>query len=116
MQGSKKFRAKLFTNFRLDQFVPDDNFYKILKKNFDHNFIYKSTKKVYSHTGRPGLDPIVFFKMLLVGYLENCPTDRGLERLFQMRMDLRYFIASNITSIVTTSFTSKSALDSQDIH
>jgi len=45
-----------------------------------------STKKVYSHTGRPGLDPIVFFKMLLVGYLENCPTDRGLERLFQMRI------------------------------
>jgi len=92
MQGNKKFRPKLFTNFRLDQFVPDNNFYKVLKNKLDLSFIYKSTKNVYSHTGRPGLDPVVFFKMLLVGYLENCPTDRGLERLFQMRMDLRYFI------------------------
>jgi len=87
-----KFRPKLFTNFRLDHFVPDTNFYKVLKNKLDLSFIYKSTKKVYSHTGRPGLDPVVFFKMLLVGYLENCPTDRGLERLFQMRMNLRYFI------------------------
>ena len=96
MQGKKRFRPRLFSNFRLDEFVPDNNFYKILKKELDLNFIYKSTKSVYSHTGRPGLDPVVFFKMLLAGYLENCPTDRGLERLFQMRMDLRYFIDHDI--------------------
>lgn len=100
MQGNKKFRPKLFTNFRLDQFVPDNNFYKVLKGKLDLSFIYKSTKKVYSHTGRPGLDPVVFFKMLLVGYLENCPTDRGLERLFQMRMDLRYFIDYDVDETI----------------
>lgn len=100
MQGNKKFRPKLFTNFRLDQFVPDDNFYKILKAKLDLTFIYKATKEVYSHTGRPGLDPVVFFKMLVVGYLENCPTDRGLERLFQMRMDLRYFIDYDVDETI----------------
>lgn len=100
MQGNKKFRPKLFTNFRLDQFVPNDNFYKILKYKLDLSFIYTSTKKVYSHTGRPGLDPVVFFKMLLVGYIENCPTDRGLERLFQMRMDLRYFIDHDVDETI----------------
>ena len=30
MQGKKKFTPKLFVNFRLDEAVPDDNFYKIL--------------------------------------------------------------------------------------
>lgn len=96
MQGKKNFKPRLFANFRLDEFVPDNNFYKILKSELDLDFIYKSTKSVYSHTGRPGLDPVVFFKMILAGYLENCPTDRGLERLFQMRMDLRYFIDHDI--------------------
>ena len=66
--GLQKFTPKLFVNFRLDEAVPDDNFYKILKKNLDLNFIYEETKSVYSHTGRPGIDPVVFFKMLLVGY------------------------------------------------
>ncbi|MDH5415213.1 MAG: IS1182 family transposase [Flavobacteriaceae bacterium] len=92
MQGKKNFTPKLFVNFRLDEAVPNDNFYKILKKHLNLNFIYKETKAVYSHTGRPGIDPIVFFKMLLVGYLENICTDRKLEREFQNRLDLRFFI------------------------
>jgi len=92
MQGKKKFTPKLFVNFRLDEAVPDDNFYKILKKHLDLKFIYKETESVYSHTGRPGIDSVVFFKMLLVGYLENICTDRKLEREFQNRLDLRFFI------------------------
>jgi len=43
MQGRKKFTPKMFVNFRLDEAVPDDNFYKILKKHLDLNFIYKET-------------------------------------------------------------------------
>jgi len=38
------------------------------------------------------MDPVVFFKMLLTGYLENICTDRKLEREFQNRLDLRFFI------------------------
>ena len=82
----------MFVNFRLDEAVPEDNFYKILKKHLNLNFIYKETESVYSHTGRPGIDPVVFFKMVLAGYLENICTDRKLEREFQNRLDLRYFI------------------------
>ena len=98
--GLQKFTPKLFVNFRLDEAVPDDNFYKILKKNLDLNFIYEETKSVYSHTGRPGIDPVVFFKMLLVGYLENICTDRKLEREFQNRLDLRYFIDHDLEDII----------------
>lgn len=92
MQGKKKFTPKLFVNFRLDEQVPEDNFYKILKKHLNLDFIYKETASVYSNTGRPGIDPVVFFKMLLVGYLENIANDRALERLFQLRLDLLFFI------------------------
>ena len=96
MQGKKKFTPKMFTNFRLDEQIPANNFYKVLKSHLDLRFIYKATESVYSHTGRPGMDPVVFFKMLLVGYLENICTDRGLEKLFQLRLDLLYFIDHDI--------------------
>ena len=99
-RGKKNFTPKLFVNFRLDEAVPDDNFYKILKKNLSLNFIYKETESVYSHTGRPGIDPVVFFKMLLVGYLENICTDRKLEREFQNRLDLRFFIDHDLGDII----------------
>lgn len=96
MQGKKKYTPKLFVNFRLDEQIPADNFYRILKQKLDLSFVYKETESVYSHTGRPGIDPVVFFKMLLVGYLENICTDRALERLFQLRLDLLYFIDHDI--------------------
>jgi len=92
MQGRKRFTPRMFVNFRLDEHIPSDNFYKILKGHLDLHFVYKETESVYSHTGRPGIDPVVFFKMLLVGYLENICTDRKLEREFQNRLDLRFFI------------------------
>ena len=91
-----KYTPKLFVNFRLDEQIPADNFYRILKQTLDLSFVYKETASVYSHTGRPGIDPVVFFKMLLVGYLENICTDRSLERLFQLRLDLLYFIDHDI--------------------
>ena len=100
MQGKKKFTPKLFVNFRLPDQIPDDNFYKVLKDKLDLRFVYKSTADAYSHTGRPSLDPVVFFKMLLVGYLENICSDRALERLFQLRLDLLYFIDHDIVDSV----------------
>ena len=100
MQGKKNFTPKLFVNFRLPDHIPDDNFYKILKDKLDLRFVYKSTESVYGKTGRPSLDPVVFFKMLLVGYLENICSDRALERLFQLRLDLLYFIDHDLTDLV----------------
>lgn len=100
MQGKKNFTPKLFVNFRLPDHIPDDNFYKVLKDKLDLQFVYKSTELVYGKTGRPSLDPVVFFKMLLVGYLENVCSDRALERLFQLRLDLLYFIDHDLTDSV----------------
>lgn len=96
MKGIKKFTPKLFTNFNLVDAVPDDNFYKILSQKLSLSFIYTQVDDFYSHTGRPSLDPVVFFKILLVGYLENMCNDRGLERMIQNRLDLRLFIGYDI--------------------
>jgi transposase len=95
-QGKKSFQPKMFFNFYLPDQIPDDNFYKVLKKHLDLRFIYSETKDIYSHTGRPSLDPVVFFKCLLIGYLENICSDRALEKAIQLRLDLLYFIDHDI--------------------
>lgn len=97
MQGTKNFQPKMFVNFRLDEHIPQDNFYRILKGILDLSFIKKKTHFYYSKKmGRPSLDPVVFFKIVLAGYLENICSDRALERMINMRLDLRYFIDYDI--------------------
>ncbi len=71
MEGKRKYNPKLFVSFSLDEQIPADNYYRLLKQKLDLNFVYKETEPVCAHTDRPGIDPVVFFKILLVGYLEN---------------------------------------------
>jgi len=93
MQGTKTFQPKMFVNFRLDEHIPKDDFYRVLKRTLDLSFIKSKTKFCYSSKmGRPSLDPIVFFKIVIVGYLENICSDRALERMINNRLDLRFFI------------------------
>ncbi len=96
MQGKKKNPPKLFYNFSLEEYIPANNFYRILKRHLDLSFVYKDTEKYYGHTGRPSLDPVVFFKCMIIGYLENICSDRALERTVQMRLDLKYFIGYDL--------------------
>ncbi|MBK9290981.1 MAG: transposase [Bacteroidetes bacterium] len=62
----------------LDDLVPQDNFYRILHRELDLNFLYQSTKHFYSTEGQESIDPVVFFKICLVGYLNNINYDRKL--------------------------------------
>jgi len=54
----------------------------------DLQSIYSDTKDLYGHTGNPSIDPVVFFKLMLTGYLENITSDRKLVEHCSMRMDI----------------------------
>jgi transposase len=92
MQGRKAFEERLFTNFLLSDRVPADNFYRRLKDTLDLRFIYKATAKYYGTEGQESIDPAVFFKLILVGYLENLGSDRRIINTASMRLDILYFI------------------------
>lgn len=78
MQGRKDYTEKLFMSFQLSDRIPKENFYRRLRQTLDLNFLYKDTKELYGKTGNPSIDPVVFFKLLLTGYLENITSDRKL--------------------------------------
>ena len=96
MQGKKPYEEKLFTTFRLSEHIPDDNFYRRLRSALDLRFLYKETRAFYGRTGNPGLDPVVFAKLCLVGYLENIGSDRRLMQHCLMRLDILYFLGYDL--------------------
>lgn len=96
MQGKKQYTEKLFTNFQLSDRVPADNFYRRLKEKLDLEFLREETKSYYGTEGNPSIDPLVFFKLILVGYLENLNSDRKIISHAAMRLDVLYYIGYDI--------------------
>ena len=75
MQGQKDYTEKLFINFHLSKRVPKDNFYRRLKGVPDLNYLYMSMRAYYGRCGNKSIDPVVFFKLCLMGYLKNIISD-----------------------------------------
>ena len=96
MQGKKIYQEKLFTNFLLSERVPEQNFYRQLKGVLDLGYLYKLTASYYGSSGQKSIDPLVFFKLCLVGYLENIISDRKLIQHCSMRLDILYFIGYDL--------------------
>ena len=92
MQGKKTYQEKLFSNVQLSNLVPETNFYRLLKDVLHLDFLYERTKQYYGASGQKSIDPVVFFKLCLVGYLENIISDRKLIAHASMRLDLLYFL------------------------
>lgn len=96
MQGKKNYQEKLFISFQLSNQVPEDNFYRRLKDLIDFNFLYRRTTEYYGDEGQKSIDPVVFMKLMLVGYLENINSDRRIISSSKMRLDILYFLGYDL--------------------
>lgn len=96
MQGKKPQQEKLFISFQLSNHVPEDNFYRRLASELDLQFLYQLTAPYYGTEGQKSIDPVVFMKLMLVGYLENLNSDRRIITISRLRLDILYFIGYNL--------------------
>jgi transposase len=96
MQGKKHYTEKLFTSFQLSDHVPQDNFYRRLKEILNLHWLYKATEKYYGSEGQKSIDPVVFFKLILIGYLENLASDRRIMQTAGMRLDMLLFLGYDL--------------------
>jgi transposase len=96
MQGHKQFVGKVVLRFRLSERVPKHNLYRQLSELLDWDFLYLQTQALYSHTGQPSLDPVVFFKLMLVSRLESLVSDRRLIEHCSLRLDILYFLGYEV--------------------
>jgi len=96
MQGKKIYTPKLIYQVHLDNLVPQDNFYRKLDEVLDMSFLYKVTAPYYGTEGQGSIDPVVFFKICVVGYLNNINSDRKLIEYCSNCLDVRLFIKYDI--------------------
>ena len=96
MQGKKEYAEKLFLNFRLSERVPKENFYRRLKETLNLSYLRKLTEKYYGREGQKSIDTEVFFKFMLIGYLENINSDRQIVESAKLRLDMLYFLGYDL--------------------
>lgn len=96
MQGRKDIQPKMMYQVNIDRLVPSDNFYRHLAQVLDLTFLYKATTKYYGSEGQESIDPVVFFKICLVGYLNNINSDRRLLDYCSNCLDVRWYLKYDI--------------------
>ncbi|MCF1753315.1 transposase, partial [Mariniradius sediminis] len=100
MQGRQRIHPKLFYQVSLEDLVPADNYYRRLSSCLDLGFLYKATARFYGTEGQESIDPVVFFKMLLVGYLNNINSDRKLIAFCSNCLDVRLFLNYDLDEVL----------------
>src|SRR6187551_1934133 len=78
MQGRKTFTPKMLYAISLQELVHENNFYRRLLAALDLHWLYKETADYYGMEGQESIDPVVFFKICMVGYINNIASDRKL--------------------------------------
>ena len=78
MHQRARFEPRLYYGLSLMRMVPEDHLLRRIREAVDFSFIWPLCRPNYSHTGRPAVDPVVLFKMLLVGYLYGISSEQRL--------------------------------------
>jgi transposase len=92
MNKQPQFEARWYYGLSLEQFVPEDHLLRQIAQAVDFSFIHRLCRPFYSHTGRPSVDPVVLFKMLLIGYLDGITSERRLAREISLNLAYRWFL------------------------
>jgi transposase len=66
----------------------------------DFSFIRPLCRRYYSNTGQPSIDPVVLFKMLLVGYLYGITSERRLAQEVELNLAYRWFVGYDLDEAV----------------
>ena len=96
MQGQKRFSPKLFYSLSLEQLVPEDHVLRRFETLIALDFLYEETRPYYSHTGQPSVDPLILFKMMLLGYLYGISSERKLAKEIVVNLAFRWYLGYDL--------------------
>ena len=75
----------------LSELIPENHLLRKINNIISFNFIYDLVAPYYPANGRPSVDPVSMFKMLLVGYLYGVKSERRLVQEVQLNIAYRWF-------------------------
>jgi transposase len=94
--GENPRSERMFYYVRMEDIVPENHLLRLIDRHIDLKFIRNKVKHLYSHTGRPSIDPEVLLRMLLIGYLYGITSERRLCEEVQMHIGYRWFVGLNL--------------------
>lgn len=90
MMGTKGRVFAPLPTVSLDELVPPNHFYRHLERSLDLGFVRDLVRDAYAERGRPSIDPVVFFKLQLILFVEGLRSERQLMHVVADRLSLRW--------------------------
>ena len=79
--------------FSIEEFVPEDHLLRKIDSAVDFTHIYEIVEDLYCHdNGRPSIDPVVIFKMVLIQHLYGITSLRRTVEEIKMNVAYRWFL------------------------
>lgn len=69
----------------IEEMIPENHLLRKINQLVSFDFIYDIAAPYYPDNGRPSVDPVSMFKMLLVGYLYGIKSERRLVQEVQFK-------------------------------
>ncbi len=97
MEGWKKDNRKEVVITDVEGIVPKDHLLRKIERVMDYDWIYERLEPYYcADQGRPGTDPVVLIKMVLIQHLFGIPSLRQTYREIQVNVAYRWFLGYNL--------------------
>jgi len=85
----------------IEDLVPENHILRDIDRAIDFKFIYDEVKDMYSsETGRPSVDPVVLFKIVLIQYTFGIRSMRQTIKETEVNMAYRWFLGYGMTDKV----------------
>ena len=81
----------------ISELIPENHLLKRIDRIISFSFIYELLAPYYPSVGRPSIDPVSMFKMLLIGYLYGIKSERRLVQEVQLNIAYRWFCGFELT-------------------
>ena len=91
MMGQLEAQENLFYRFRIEDHVPSNHMLRKVDWLLDFDAIRVELADLYSHTGRPSVDPELMLRILLIGYLYGIRSERRLVEEVHLNLAYRWF-------------------------
>lgn len=75
----------------IESLISETHLLRKIERMVSFDFIYDLLAPYYPATGRPSVDPVSMFKMLLIGYLYGIKSERRLVEEVQLNIAYRWF-------------------------
>jgi transposase len=96
MMGTKTRTFAPLPDLSLEELVPKGSFYRRLDATLDLSFVRDLVRNCYASSGRPSVDPVVFFRLQLVMFFEDIRSERRLMEVAADRLSVRWYLGYDL--------------------